>query len=128
MFLQEPTSGQSERVWVLEWYLSKTDIRRLYLKQVAEILYGSEYANDETQCMIMLTHALANLRRLKITIQGDQILGELDDGQETGPPETVMVHSLEDPELEESGDIGSDIDDGDIGSDIDASVDSVGSK
>jgi len=83
-------------VWVLEWYLDKDDIRRLYLRQVARLLYGNQYEQDETQCMIMLTHALSSLRQLKLTIHGDQILGEFDDQEDDEP---VMENSLEDPEI-----------------------------
>lgn len=102
MFLQGPEAGaggperDEDGIWVLEWYLDKNDIRRLYLRQVAQIMYGSQFENDETQCMIMLTHSLSSLRRLKITIHGDQILGEFDDGE---VPETVVENSLEDPEI-----------------------------
>lgn len=114
MFLQA-TDGSgataSGEVWVLEWYLEKDDIRRLYLRRVAQILYGSQYDNDETQCMIMLTHALSNLRRLRITIKGDRIIGEPEDGDE-GPAGDVPVtaNSIDEPIVsagEEDDDLGS---------------------
>jgi hypothetical protein len=103
MFLQPPVEGSAENdgVWVLEWYLDKDDIRRIYLRQVAQILYGAQLENDETQCMILLTHALSNLRRLRITIKGEQILGEFDDLE--GIPEAqeaVMENSFENPVLD----------------------------
>lgn len=113
MFLQAPSApigadsgaGPEAEVWVLEWYLDKDDIRRLYLRKISKILYGAEYGNDETQCMIMLTHALSNLRRLRITIQGDRIIGEPEDGDE-GPAAgdaAVTANSLEEPRLSASG-------------------------
>lgn len=84
MFTHPKANGPdgSERaegdVFVLEWYLEKGDYRRSYLVSVATILYGSSFRNDQTQCMIMLTHSLARLRKLKITIQGDALHGEPD--------------------------------------------------
>jgi len=92
MFLQP--ADTAEEVWVLEWYLDPDDIRRIYLKQVARLLYGSNFENDETQSMIMLTHALALLRQLKITIHDDYITGEMEE-----VPETLVENSFGDPEV-----------------------------
>lgn len=66
-------------VWVLEWHLPKDDIKRSYLKRVSLLLYGPSFENDETQCMIMLTHALSSLRQLKITVKGETLVGELEE-------------------------------------------------
>lgn len=78
-------------VWVLEWHIPKDDIKRVYLKRVSLLLYGSSFDNDETQCMIMLTHALSSLRQLKITIKGETIIGEIDEvEQEYVEPQNEM--------------------------------------
>lgn len=61
--------------------MPQKDIRRLYLVEVAIHLFGKVFDKDETQCMIMLTHALSSLRKLKITIRNDQLVGELDEDE-----------------------------------------------
>lgn len=73
MFSQSSPDGD---IWVLEWYTPKTNIQRRYLCDVAILLYGAQFDNDETQSMIMLTHALSSLRSLKlVVVDGDTIRG-----------------------------------------------------
>lgn len=93
MFSQ-PIAG--EQVWVLEWYLPQGNVQRMYLCDVALTLYGAKFNNDETQCMIMLTHALASLRKLKLVVRGETIQGMLDSSVEE-----LQDASFEDATVEE---------------------------
>jgi hypothetical protein len=77
MFITKDDKDQD--LWVLEWHLPKGELKRNYLKRVSVLLYGSSFDNDETQCMIMLTHALSSLRQLKIIVKGDKIYGEIEE-------------------------------------------------
>jgi len=102
MFIQEegPETGNNnnnnnvEEVWVLEWYLDQDDVRRRSLRKIAKLLYGDNLNNDETQCLIMLTHALSSLRQLVITIHGDTITGEIED-----LPEALIENEMEEAEI-----------------------------
>lgn len=102
MFIQPPQQQgpeghggpEGEEVWVLEWYLDKTDVRRHSLKKIASLIYGEHLNNEETQCLIMLTHALSSLRQLVITIHGDAITGEIED-----LPEALIENSLDQAEI-----------------------------
>lgn len=89
--------GQPD-AWKLEWWLPETDVRRLYLGQVARILYGKEFDYDTTQCMLMLAYAISCLRQLKLTIKGDRIIGTFQD-PEAEAAEMVAENSFEDPVL-----------------------------
>lgn len=79
--------------------MEPADIRREHLVRVSIMLYGKAFENDETQCMIMLTHAMSSLRQLKIVVKGDTITGELDDIEKD---EAVFTRSIEDVNVESS--------------------------
>jgi hypothetical protein len=96
---QGSTGGVDDaEIWVLEWYLTVDDIRRDYLRMVSRLLYGESYENDETQCILMLTYAIAELRRLKLTIQGETISGVALQEDEI---EVVAENSLDEPSVDD---------------------------
>jgi len=66
----------------------------MYLRDVSLLLFGKTYNNDETQCMIMLTHTLSALRKLKLTIDGETITGELDESLEAVQDTSIDVAEI----------------------------------
>lgn len=62
--------------WILNWFLHPEDPRRTYLTQIGLILYGEQNGNNKTHCMVLLTHCISILRKMKISRKGDHLVGE----------------------------------------------------
>ena len=91
-------NSTNDSVWVLEWYLVPTDVKRQYLKKVSNSLFGKQLQYDETECMIMLTHSLSCLRRLEVSEYNGKLVGKF----RVQPTPVVHDSSIDDPQIKSS--------------------------
>ena len=97
---------KEDDAYVLEWYLKAEDHRRIYLADLALLLFGKPMSHDPAQCILLLTYCISTLRACKIVRHGDTLLAKPDtsldaNDEQNDEGDDLHFQSLEDAEVQD---------------------------